>query len=81
MTPRRTDKDRHVGFRLGTPYSDRLERVAHEQGLSPGKYARLVLVQHFEETASHRIADKLEALENEVQELRIQQALTQRQAA
>ncbi len=74
-------KDRHVGFRLGRPYVDHLERAAAEHGLGLGQYARLILVMHFEDTTRHKIADELAELRKEVSELRLEQALNRRMAA
>ncbi|MEO0851885.1 MAG: hypothetical protein AAFY15_00055 [Cyanobacteria bacterium J06648_11] len=74
------EKERTIAYRLSRPYTDRLEARAAELGLSVGQYARLVLVMHFEETASHRVADELEKLRAEVTDLRIEQALTRKAA-
>ena len=72
------DKERTIAYRLGRPYTDRLEELAKASGMSAGQCARLVLVMHFEETARHRVAEELEELRKEVTELRIEQAMNKR---
>ena len=71
------DKERTISYRLGRPYTDRLEAAAKVNGMSRGQYARFVLVTHFEETAIHRMSDELRELRKEVTELRLERALTQ----
>lgn len=66
----RNDKDVTIAFRIGRPYTDRLEAAAAASGISRGAYARLALVMHFEETVLHRVVEELYALRKEVQELR-----------
>ena len=81
MTSEKTrDKERTIAYRLGRPYTDRLEDRAEEAGLSVGQYARLVLVMHFEETALHQLADEVTKLRDEVTELRVERALEKRAA-
>jgi len=63
-------QDRHVGFRIGPPYRERLEKAAEVTGVSIGQYARFVLVTHFEQTATHLLREELEKLRKEVTELR-----------
>lgn len=75
------DKERTVAYRLGTPYMGRLEGRASETGMSVGQYARLVLVMHFEETASHRVADEIAKLRGEVTDLRVEHALGRKAAS
>lgn len=60
----------NVTFRLGRPYTDRLQLAADESGLSPGQYARLCVLMHFEETALHRIVDELHAIRAELRQLK-----------
>ena len=67
-----------IAYRLGRPYTDRLEKIANEHGLSRGQYARLVLVMHFEETAIHRLAEEVVELRKEVMDLRIEHAIHRR---
>ena len=67
------EKERTIAYRLGRPYTDKLDEVATLHGMSRGQYARLVLVTHFEETALHRLAEEVQALRREVTELRCEQ--------
>ena len=56
------EKEQTIAYRLGRPYTDKLDEVAKLHGLSRGQYARLVLVTHFEETALHRLSDEVREL-------------------
>jgi len=80
-TPKFRDKETTIAYRLGRPYTDRLERSAEASGLSRGQYARLALVMHFEETAVHRLADEILELKKEVSDLRLAQAMRERPSA
>ena len=74
------DKETTIAYRLGRPYTDRLDKSAQDHGLSRGQYARLVLVMHFEETAMHRLAEEVIELKQEVIDLRLEQAMHRRTA-
>ena len=77
-TPKCRDKETTIAYRLGRPYTDRLEASAKANGLSRGQYARLALVMHFEETALHRLAEAITELKREVINLRQEHASTRR---
>ncbi|GEM_PF-3576641 len=68
-TPKCRDRETTIAFRLGRPYTDRLEASAQVTGLSRGQYARLILVMHFEDTALHRLEEALIQLKREVADL------------
>ena len=72
------EKERTIAYRLGRPYTDKLEEAARLNGMSRGQYARLVLVTHFEETAIHRLSDEIRELRKELTELRLDHALRTR---
>ena len=72
------DKETTIAYRLGRPYTDRLEASAKANGLSRGQYARLALVMHFEETALHRLVEQVTELRREVNMLRQEHAPTPR---
>lgn len=65
-----SERELSVSFRLGRPYTDRLQQAADESGMSPGQYARLCVLMHFEETALHRIVDELHAIRAELGQLK-----------
>ena len=79
-TPKCRDKETTIAYRLGRPYTDRLEKSAQDHGISRGQYARLALVMHFEETAMHRLAEEVSELKREVTDLRLEQAMLRRSA-
>jgi hypothetical protein len=70
------DKERTISYRLGRPYVEQLEQAAKSHGMSPGQFARLVLVMHFEQTATHKVNDTLCELRQEVLALRAEVGLT-----
>ena len=61
-----------IGFRLpdDDPNLKRLERGASECGMSIHTYARFVLVQALEEVERGRVSEELEALRDQMRELR-----------
>lgn len=75
---KRREKERTISYRIGRPYTDRLEEAAHAAGMSRGQYARLILVTHFEETALHRLSDEVVELRKELAELRLDLATQSR---
>lgn len=75
MAGERREKERTISYRIGRPYTDRLEEAAALNGMSRGQYARLVLVTHFEETAIHRLSEEVRELRKELTELRLDHAI------
>ena len=75
---RRREKDRTISYRIGRPYTDRLDASASAAGMSCGQYARLVLVTHFEETALHRLIEEVHELRRELAELRLDRSAPSR---
>ena len=69
------DKERTISYRLDRPYVEQLEQAARSNGMSPGQFARLVLVMHFEQTATHKVNDTLCELRQEVLALRAEVGL------
>ena len=49
--------------------------------MSPGQFARLVLVMYFEQTAGHRIMDSLTEIKSELLERRVGQAILRERTA
>ena len=78
---RSRDKERTISYRIGRPYVDQLEEAAKSHGMSPGQFARLVLVMHFEQTATHKVNDTLGELRQEVLALRAEVGLAARAGA
>lgn len=52
----------HVGFRLDDLYVRRLTSEAQAHGMSPGEYARHLVIQSLEGTERSRVADELRSL-------------------
>jgi len=75
MDAKTHEKEKTIAYRLGRPYTDKLDEAADLHGMSRGQYARLVLVTHFEDTALHRLGDEIRDLRKEVTEIRIDRVL------
>lgn len=80
-TPKLSEKEKTIAYRLGRPYTERLEEAARLHGMSRGQYARFVLVTHFEETAFHRLCEEVRDLRRELTELRLDWVLGPRSGA
>ena len=52
-----------VGFRLDPYYVQRLKAEGEKQGMSPGEYARRLVIRSLEETPADRFAEQLKALQ------------------
>ena len=58
--------DTKICYRLGAPYSEQVNESAKRHKMTPHQYARLVLVQHFENAQTLDLLEGLEALRDEV---------------
>jgi len=57
-----------IGFRLDRHYVRRLTLIAEERSMSPGEFARHLVIQGIEGTAESRLADELKLLRRSLAE-------------
>jgi|SRR5579871_3434458 len=68
--PATKEEATNVQFRLGGQALKQLERIANAYELSPGQFARRILVEYLEDTERVRLRERLAALECEYKQLR-----------
>ena len=59
-----------VTFRLSSPYASRLQRDSAANGMSPGQYARFLLISHFENEDVLEMRDELSEVHAELRRFR-----------
>jgi hypothetical protein len=64
-----------VSFRLDAHYLDRLKEEAAKYGMSPGEFARRLVLDALERSEEQRTADEIVELRREVGHLRVDVAL------
>lgn len=69
MRPR-DRSSRPISFRLDARYERELRRRAEGARISPGDYARLVLIRHIEDTELANLRDEVASLRSELERFR-----------
>jgi len=59
-----------ISFRLDEHYIERLKKEADRYGMSPGDYARRLVLDALENVEEKRVEDSLQAIKREIGELR-----------
>lgn len=59
-----------VSFRLDEHYLERLKSVAAKYGMSPGDYARRIVLDSLENTENRKVLDELRSMKHGISELR-----------